>query len=241
MARKDPATAGNPDARDGVSGAGGRAAETAKRGDALRGALARQASREPSGEPAPVRALAPEPDDLALVRQSLEGRPGAFDALVRRHGAAVHSYLTRMTGNPALADDLYQETFIRAFRHRARWRGEAPFASWLFAIARRTRLTALSRGPSRWEDELPEEIELATAETTPESEVVRVEQEEAVRKAVMALPTDMREVILLSRYSGLTYREIGSIVGASEEAVKLRAFRAMKKLAAALAEDSEDV
>ena len=224
---------GNPLEPDGVSKPKQADEDSPpERGGALRKALAAAASPPPTGGTAPVRAL--ELDDRTLVQQSLEGRPEAFDLLVRRHGAAVHSYLARMTGRQAQADDLYQETFLRAFRHRARWRADAPFVSWLFAIARRMYLTARGRGPQRYEEELPDNMDLEDHRGTPETDAVRAQLQRAVREAVMKLPPDMREVILLSRYAGLTYREIGQIVGASEEAVKLRAFRAMRKMAEAL-------
>lgn len=96
-----------------------------------------------------MRRLTP-PEDDQLVTAALEGGMDAFDELVRRHRAVVFAVAARLVG-PDEADDVTQDTFLRAFHRLSQYRGESSFRTWLLRIAHNTALTELTRRrPSRW-------------------------------------------------------------------------------------------
>jgi RNA polymerase sigma-70 factor (ECF subfamily) len=165
-------------------------------------------------------------DMLALQR----GDGTALDRLMLRWQVPLRSFLYRHTQNEFDALDLAQETFVRVYQHRARFRPDARFSTWLFQIAlnlARDRARRLTRRPTDSLDETPEPIDDADH---PRDTSERGERAAAVRQAIASLPADMREAVLLFEYEEKSHAEIGEIVGASPKAVETRLYRARQLL-----------
>lgn len=180
----------------------------------------------------------PEPPGAALSDEELmdrycAGDGEAFDRLFERYKERIVRFLARMVG-PAHAVDLAQVTFMKLHENRDRYRVGGSFSGWLYTIARNTALDHLRSATSRREV-------LAETEAVAEGPLRDRLQDDRVRKAIERLPKDQRQVVLLHWYGGLTFEEVGSVVGASGTAVRVRAHRAYEKLRAALAGLKEEI
>ncbi len=154
----------------------------------------------------------------------------ALRPLYERHARSIYNFARRLLLDPSGAEDVLQETFLRIYRDRAAFRPTAAFTPWALTIARNLCVDILRSARRRSEvaaDPLPE---TGDPRPLPLQQLERQEQETLLRCAVAALPTEDREVLVLSRYHGLKYRDIAAIVGASEDAVKMRAHRALARL-----------
>lgn len=155
------------------------------------------------------------------------GDRGAFELLFERFSRRLVRFLTNMVG-PTQAKDLAQITFLKVHENRHRYRVGASVASWIFTIARNSALDFLRSAPKRREvyggdDDAP----------APERAHDRL-RDDLVRAAIHGLPDDQRQVILLHWYGGLTFEEVGEVVGATGAAVRVRAHRAYQKLRGSL-------
>lgn len=155
------------------------------------------------------------------------GEPRALELLFSRHARAVRSFLTRMTGNAAQADDLTQTTFLSVVRARGRFQKGSRFKPWLFAIA----ANAARDGHRRLHgEELTATGELPR-DLAADPEALRdAGLEKAVREALATLPEAQRSAILMHRFHGLSFAEIAEVEGVTESAVKVRAHRGYEKL-----------
>lgn len=169
-------------------------------------------------------------DEDLMARYALQGERRAFEELFHRYGGRLTGYFVRVTGNAELSRDMVQQTFLHVHRARADFEHGRPFRPWFYTIAsnvRREHFRRLSRKPeSAYEPERHGEPSLGPEVTTASDRVVR--------RALAQLDLPQREVVLLHWYEGLTFREIGDVVGASTSAVKVRAHRAYKKIRALL-------
>ena len=156
------------------------------------------------------------------------GGPGggdpAFEEMIRENQRMIHSLCYRMTGSLADADDLAQETFLRAYQHLDRFRGEARVSSWLYRIAlnqclnwrkqreRRKRLhedwSALDRAPAGGDSGRAAQIQ----------------------GALMRLHPKQRAAVVLTTYDGLTHAEAARVLGCSEPTISWRLFAARRRL-----------
>jgi RNA polymerase sigma-70 factor (ECF subfamily) len=176
-----------------------------------------------------ARGTVTAPSDTELMREVRGGRAGALAPLFERHHARLYRFCLRMTVNRAAAEDLVQDVFMRMLKYCRTFKDEMSFLPWMFRIARNAcvdhlRRTAADRMPAHEPDEL-ESNEPAPEETDPQDE-----RAELIRKALLALPAERREVLVLSRYEFKTYEEIARALGCSVGAVKVRAHRAIKQL-----------
>lgn len=156
-----------------------------------------------------------------------EGEPGAFDRLFAALSPIVHGFFMRSFRSDAVADDLLQTTFLKMHRARETFNGDLRLRPWVFAIAARVRLDEYRRHKHLTEELT--ETALATAEASAPSVSHAGDPSplgDQVRAAVDALPESQRLIVHLHRYQELTFAEIAAVLGLSEGAVKLRAFRA---------------
>jgi RNA polymerase sigma-70 factor (ECF subfamily) len=168
------------------------------------------------------------------VTQALAGSQSAFEQIVRRYQRPVISLIARMTGDRALAEDLAQETFVKAFRSLAAFDTTRRLSSWLFRIAHNTAVDAIRR--SHPPPAAAEAVRSASRHDEPAAppEPDPVEQQElgrALDAAMAELGVVQRAAIVLRYENGLSYDEIGSVLGVPEATVRSHVHRARKELA----------
>ncbi len=183
----------------------------------------------------PATATGPDPD-WALVLEATSGSVASFEALVRQYQVRIVNYATAILKNTAEAEDVAQETFLRAYRALHRFRGESSFKTWLYTIATNTARSALDRRSrhhrmeegslddetrSRGADELP-------AATT-DAEIALVLRQ-SIDHALATLSGDLRVAVVLRDVEGLDYKEIATVTGVPIGTVESRIFRARRRL-----------
>jgi len=180
--------------------------------------------------------MTPADADLdAVDMQALQqGEDRALDRLMTRWQVPLRSFLYRQTLNEEDALDLAQETFVRVYRHRTRFRSNAKFSTWLFAIAHnlaRDHARRRNRRPTQSLDEAPEPVD----DRQPLGSAEEKERATAVRAAIAGLSNELRTAVVLFEYEERSHAEIASIVGASAKAVETRLYRARQQLKKTLA------
>ena len=152
--------------------------------------------------------------DSQLVRSYLGGDASAFEELVNRHGSAVLSFLVHLTGDRDRADDLFQETFLKALDSLGHYRDRQKLRSWLIKIAHRTALDDMKR-VGRRASRVSVDSEAVPAASgparLPDAAFEERERLEMVFAAVTALPEKQRRVFLLRQQGDLTFREIAEL------------------------------
>lgn len=187
----------------------------------------------------------PPNSDVMLVQRTLAGEQKAFEMLVVKYQRRVERLIGRMVRDTDLVQDIAQETFIRAYRALAQFRGDAQFYTWLYRIAVNTakkQLLELKRDPlvfhsqmkSSEDDETSgseREPNIGLADTeTPEAVLASKEIAEAVNAAMDALPEELRLAITLREIEGLSYEEIAQTLDCPIGTVRSRLFRAREAI-----------
>jgi RNA polymerase sigma-70 factor (ECF subfamily) len=193
----------------------------------------------------PAGALAPRISPLAgeldgIMERYAAGEDRAFDELYRRGAPRVRGFLLRLSGDASLADDLAQEAFVRIHRSRGSFAPGAAALPWMFAIARNAFLDHTRKEQVRRaaRETLAQPRE-APSDTRGDEVTAAREMLEVVRATLDGLPMLQREAFILIRFEGLSVSEAAEVLGATETAVKVRAFRAYEALRAALQRETE--
>jgi len=175
--------------------------------------------------------------DEQLIERALAGDSDAFGEVVRRWERKIYALAYGITGSVEDARDAAQETFISAYRNLQGFRGEAKVSSWLHRIAVNHCITRKRRARVRAETGIEDEMEsagerfLATNEReSPALATETKERTEAVRRAVAALPPELREVVVLKEFEDLTFQEIADALQIPLSTVKSRLYTALKQL-----------
>jgi RNA polymerase sigma-70 factor (ECF subfamily) len=169
-------------------------------------------------------------NDTELMREVRDGRMSALATLFERHHTRLYRFCLRMTGNRQASEDLVQDVFMRMLKYKRTFKDEMVLAPWMFRIARNACVDHLRRSSA---DRVAEE---QVDRRRPESDAGARDEESAderadlMRRALLALPVERREVLVLSRYEFKSYEEIARALGCSVGAVKVRAHRAIKEL-----------
>lgn len=171
--------------------------------------------------------------DAELMLAVATGDEAALTALIDRWKGPLISFFYRSVRSHELAEDLAQEVFVRIYRAAPRYRPEAKFSTYLFAIARR-RLINEHRRSTRKPLEMVDPQDLRSVKSDQPDRQQIFEIEEAFASALGELPPKHREAILLLKQQQLSYEEIAQIMNASESSVKTWIFRARQKLKASL-------
>lgn len=165
-------------------------------------------------------------DDSVLVRWAKEGRPEAFEHLVRRHQLLVYRTALRLTGDSHTADDVAQEAFVAAWKSLRLFREDSSFATWLYRI-----VVNQASNTGRGRRDVPvEEVPLDTHHPGADTEAMQREGEQRIVTAIVALPFEQRAVLVLRLFEELTYEEIAQILSISPDAVRGRLHRARNQL-----------
>ena len=189
----------------------------------------------------PLTSVSSGDSDALLVERTVAGDQKAFELLVIKYERRIQRLIGRMVRDVDLVEDIAQETFIRAYRALAQFRGDAQFYTWLYRIAVNTAkkfLLDLKRNPTVSENSFksadddetsPVENELTSPET-PEAVLAGKEIVEMVNTAMDALPEELRQAITLREIEGLTYEEIAEAMSCPIGTVRSRIFRAREAI-----------
>jgi RNA polymerase sigma-70 factor (ECF subfamily) len=175
--------------------------------------------------------------DEQLVERAIAGDGEAFGEVVRRWERKIYALAYGFTGSVEEARDASQETFVAAYRNLRSFRGEAKVSSWLHRIAVNQCISRRRRARVRAETAIDEAIEtsgesfISTDErASPARAAEAGERTEAVRRAVAALTPELREVVLMKEFEGLTFQEIADALQVPLSTVKSRLYTALKQL-----------
>ncbi len=179
--------------------------------------------------------------DAPLVERAVAGDHKAFELLVIKYQKRIQRLIGRMVRDVDLVEDIAQETFIRAYRALAQFRGDAQFYTWLYRIAVNTAkksLMDLKRNPTVSENSFksgdddetsPVENELTSSET-PDAVLASKEIAQIINTALEALPEELRQAITLREIEGLSYEEISEAMNCPIGTVRSRIFRAREAI-----------
>ena len=174
--------------------------------------------------------------DVALMTRIGSGDEVAFEELIERHQHAVIGTVAKMLGNASDAEDIAQQVFIRLWKSAPRYKPTAKFTTFLFTIARNLVFNESRRRSRKKEfsmDEREDDFHLQTPDTQnapPDQGALHAELQHAVDQAIADLPEKQRLAVILRRYEGMPYDEIGQVLGLSIPAVKSQLFRARNTL-----------
>ena len=196
-------------------------------------------ARQPDGWPAAIASLDAS-SDAAIMLRVAAGDESGFNYLAEKYHRPIIHFLFRMVRNQAIAEELAQEVFLRVYRSRESYRAEAKFSTWLYRIAtnlavNHARDTKHERGARTVYLDAPDEEsgatpDVADEEPSAEQRLLREERMKAIRAHVMALPERQRMAVVMHKYQGMDYREIGEVLKQSESATKSLLFRAYQTL-----------
>src|SRR5579859_4038512 len=187
-------------------------------------------------------------NDSELIREAQRGSRTAFEELVRQYDQAVLRLALHLTGSEAEAQDIYQEAFLKAYRHLGSFRFECSFYTWMYRIVTNLCLDHLRKKKTRREDapvmvdssgeehSLLDQVADDRAGANPERDLMRRELGGKINKALEQLTPRERMVFELKHYQGLKLRTIGEMLNTTEETAKNTLFRATQKLRGTLAE-----
>ena len=185
--------------------------------------------------------------DEALMARYQNGEVRAFEVLMNRHRRPVHNYIFRFVGNIARAEELVQDTFIRVIKASARYKPTAKFTTWLYTIARNICTDESRRAIHRRTKSLDATFGntddggtlldvIGSDGIDPERKAASKEIRDKLEAALSEMAEEQREVFLLREFSGLAFKDIAEVVGASENTVKSRMRYALEKLRSELAD-----
>jgi RNA polymerase sigma factor (sigma-70 family) len=162
--------------------------------------------------------------DEDLMLQVRTGEAEMLGVLFDRYQTPLYNFYTKMTQDRVLSEDLVQDVFLRILRYRQTYRPGTPFRAWIYQIARNARLDAVRKVK-------PEAPMLAEPAAPAATDSVQQKQEaQLLQRALMQLPEDKREILILSRFQELKYEEIAGMLGCEVGAVKVRVHRALQQL-----------
>ena len=178
--------------------------------------------------------------DAEIMLRVREGDDVGFNFLIEKYRKPIINFMYRMVHNQAVAEELAQEVFLRVYRSRQTYRAEAKFTTWLYRIAtnlgvNHARDTKHERAAQTIYLDQPDPEtgttpDVADLHPGAEEEMVKDERMKAIRKHVMALPERQRTAVLMHKYQGMDYKEIGAVLRLSESATKSLLFRAYQTL-----------
>ena len=198
------------------------------------------ASAQGLGEAAGVRIELDPASDAAIMLRVAAGDEEGFNYLAGKYYRPMIHFLFRMVHNQAIAEELAQEVFLRVYRARSSYRAEAKFTTWLYRIAtnlavnhardNKNERTAHTIYLDQPDEETGTSPDVADDEPSVEQRLMRDERMAAIRRHVMALPERQKAAVLMHKYQGMDYRQIGEILKLSESATKSLLFRAYQTL-----------
>jgi RNA polymerase sigma-70 factor (ECF subfamily) len=181
--------------------------------------------------------------DLALVQNAQRDDVGAYDELVRRYQERIYATIYHMTSNHEDANDLVQETFIKAYRALKTFKGDSSFYTWVYRIAVNKTINFLKQRKNRLHMSLNDvdfnaendpDLVALVSEKTPRRDLNMAELQDKLNGAMLKLSEHHRMVVTLHDIQGLSHEEIGEIMGCNIGTVRSRLFYARQQLQAYL-------
>ena len=180
--------------------------------------------------------------DAELMLRVKDGDGASFALLLQKHRAPVVHFIYRLVQEPAVAEELAQEAFLRVYRSRESYEATAKFTTWLFRIATHLALNWLrdekhERAQERMDDgrgDFPAR-QVSDRRPTVEQDLIYRDKVHEIRRAIGGLPDKQKAAVLMHKYEEMEYVQIAKVLGCSESAVKSLLFRAYETLRARLA------
>ncbi len=178
----------------------------------------------------PNRPVDEKNDEIALIEQAKSGQREAFETLMNRYRREIYNLSYRISGNHHDADDIAQNTFIKAYLSLKKFRGESSFKTWIYMIGLNTAKSFLAKNRKREKMEFPikEEVTVIRAESAVAEEVLSAKG--IVAKALKNMPERQKEVLILKFFHGMKHTEIAKALGITTGAAKASLFHAVKYL-----------
>ena len=173
-------------------------------------------------------------DEAALIRSAQGGDRAAFGTLIERYWDHLFRWLCRLAHDPSLAEDLCQETFMKAFAAVNRFQPGSNFRAWLFRIGHNNFVNQRRTLKHQRQPLVPE---IAETPNGPVGDILSKEALQVVGEAIRKLPSDFRAALLLRIEDDLSFREIAEILDITEETARWRVFKARQKLMTVLSSD----
>ena len=169
-------------------------------------------------------------DDSVLMEKLQQGQTDKLGLLFERYHKRLYGFFMKLTrGKQALSEDLVQNTFFRVLKYKKSYNPDKKFSTWVYQIGRNVFYDQCTKKSNN--EYAVDDFSYNEPSTKMESPFDEVDERKIIlQKALDELPEDKREIIVLSRYEGLKYKEIGDILDCTENAVKVKAHRALKQL-----------
>jgi RNA polymerase sigma-70 factor, ECF subfamily len=175
-----------------------------------------------------VDQLGAELDDR-LMTAVQAGDVSRLGVLFERHHRALFNFFLRLTGDRPASEDMVQDVFMRMLKYRATYRPGSQFRTWMYHLARNVRIDRVKARPPEVELDATA-AEPPSRDESPGDALDRHQEAALLRRALARLPEDKRELLLLSRFQGLKYEQVGELLGCEVGAVKVRVHRAIRAL-----------
>ena len=189
-------------------------------------------SRQQPDRVTPSAQVVPPEEEREWILRAQTGDRPAYSQLVRRYQDRLYRFVLRMVGTREEALELTQDVFIRAWQALPQWKPDAAFRTWLFRIGANAAMDALRRRNIVEFVELDEHHDPVSPGPDPEAQLETKQRVELLQSALARLAPEQREAILLREVEGLSYAELGAVLGVNEGTVKSRLARARAALVA---------
>ena len=168
-------------------------------------------------------------NDNEIMENVRDGQVEKLAILFERYHVRMYNFFLRLTGSPAISEDLVQEVFLRILKYRATYQGQSKFTVWMYQIARNAHVDYLRKHKAAFtlEDQFEEPI---SEEDTPLDFLEKSEDIALLQHALTKLPLKKREVIVLSRFQNMKYKDIAEMFGCHVGTIKAHMHRALKEL-----------
>ena len=170
-----------------------------------------------------------EMTDNFLMEEVKEGKVEKLAVLFEKYHVQLFNFFLRLTGNRGVSEDLVQDVFLRILKYRTTYRGQSKFTVWMYQIARNAHIDYLrkTKGELSLDDQWDEVVE---NEPTPLDRFERGQDVQLIQESLARLPLKKREVLVLSRYQEMKYKDIADLLGCQIGTVKAHVHRAIKDL-----------
>jgi RNA polymerase sigma-70 factor (ECF subfamily) len=165
--------------------------------------------------------------DNILMLAVKRGEVDHFGELYERHHDRLFAFFYRMTGDSAASEDLAQEVFLRMLKYRNTFREASDFRAWMYQIARNVRADHFRK---RHPETTLLDQAIPSDHSPPHIEIEKREQLSVLQRALLALPEDKRELLILARFEELTYETIATVLSIEVGTVRVRVHRALQEL-----------